>query len=177
VIAATAHFGNWELLGEVLALRGLPLSAVVRPLEGSVNEVIVENRRKAGMHLIPARGSINGALQALRQGHVVAMLVDQVIAAKHGVFVPFFGRPASTSPGMSIAALRSGAPVYVGMGIREGDGIRLVFEGPIPFPEEGTTEERIQRHTAEVTAVIERYVRQYPEQWLWLHRRWKVQPP
>ncbi len=178
VLVATAHFGSWELLGQVMALRGFAISAVVKPLEGSLNAVIVENRERAGVHLIASRGSLGGALKALRQGHAVAMLVDQVIGKKHALFVPFFGRPAATTPALSLAALRSNAPVYVAMGVREGDGLRLVVEGPFPLPpeSEGTTDERLLRHTATVTAALERTIRAHPEQWLWLHRRWKVQP-
>ncbi|MBX5483702.1 MAG: lysophospholipid acyltransferase family protein [Myxococcaceae bacterium] len=176
VLLATAHFGNWELLGELLCRRGLPLHAVVRPLKGALNERIVRSRIAAGMQLIHPRGAYRSTLKALARGGVVAMLVDQVIAEKHGVFVPFFGRPACTNPALSIAARRTGAPVVVAMARREGDGLRLTLEGPFPVPDTGAPDEDVRAHTAQITAVIERHIRQWPEQWMWLHRRWKVQP-
>jgi KDO2-lipid IV(A) lauroyltransferase len=159
VLVATAHIGSWELLGTALAREGLPLHAVVRPLRGALNQRIVRARLDSGLRLIPARGAIRGMLRALAEGGVVCMLIDQVMPLEKGVFVPFFGRPASTSPGLSAAARRTGAPVFVAVSIRHGDSLH------------------IRAHTAEITAALERLIRQHPEQWLWLHRRWKVQPP
>ena len=178
VLVATAHFGSWELLGEVFARRGLPLNAVVRPLKGALNARIVQSRLEAGMKLIPPRGAISGTIQALRRSEVVAILLDQSLPGGRGIAVPFFGRPASTSPALSAAALRTGAPAFVAMAVREPEGeqLRLFLEGPIPLPHGESGAEVVERHTAALTAVIERYVRRYPEQWLWLHRRWKVLP-
>lgn len=176
-LVATAHFGSWELLGEVLARRGVPLSAVVRPLKGGLNAVLMERRTAAGMSLIPPRGAVPQSVKALHQGHLVAMLVDQVLPSKKAVFVPFFGRLAATSPGFAFAALRSGAPLFVGMGAREGARLRLMMEGPIDFPRTGALDEDVRALTAAVTARIEAVIRRYPDQWLWLHRRWKVAPP
>jgi len=98
---------------------------------------------------------------------------------QQAVFVPFFGRPASTTPAMAVAAKRTGAPVFVVMGIRDAGGqkMRLEVEGPVEAPEGLSEEESVTAHTAKVTAVLEQYIRRYPHQWLWLHRRWKVQPP
>jgi KDO2-lipid IV(A) lauroyltransferase len=176
VLVATAHFGSWELLGSVMARRTIPMHAVVRPLAGALNARIIESRLKNGLSLIPPRGAVMGAVKAVRKGGVVVMLMDQVLAAKHGVFVPFFGRMACTNPSLSAAAFRTGAPVFVVMGAREKDRLRLYCEGPFPLPPERSSE-GITEHTATLTAVLERYIRQYPEQWLWMHRRWKVQPP
>lgn len=176
VLVATAHFGSWELFGEVISRRGIKLHAVVRPLRGALNEGIVESRRKSGMGFIPTRGAILGSVKALRRGEMVAMLIDQVLPAERGVFVPFFGRPACTTPALSMAAMRTGAPVFVAMAAREGDHLRMFIEGPIPVPDTGDRRRDLVDHTAKVTAALERYIRRYPDQWLWLHRRWKVQP-
>jgi Kdo2-lipid IVA lauroyltransferase/acyltransferase len=177
VLIATAHYGSWELVGEALAARGMTLNAVVKPLKGALNDQIVRSRLHAGVRLIHARGAISQSVKALRRGEVVVMLIDQSIAAGHGVFVPFFGRLASTSPALSLVAARSGAPVLVGMGTRVGEKIRVSFEGPFELPQVGTRAEGVRAHTAQVTAAIERHIRAHPEQWLWLHRRWKVAPP
>lgn len=176
VLLATAHFGNWELFGEAMARRGVKLAVVVKPLKGALNSKLVEARQRAGVHLILARGALKAAIQAVNEGYTTAMLVDQVIAEKHGVFVPFFGRPASTNPSLSVAAQRTGAPVFVVMAAREGEKLKMYVEGPIPVPSSGDREKDVRDHTAQVTAIIEKYIRRYPDQWLWLHRRWKVQP-
>lgn len=175
-LVATAHFGNWELLGEIMARRGIPINAVVRPLAGALNARIVESRQKSGLKLILQRGALPKMLKALREGEVVAQLIDQVLPAEHGVFVPFFGRPACTTPAVSLAALRTGAPVFVALAAREEGHLRLFIEGPIPLPSTGDRQQDVAQHTALLTGIIERYIRRYPEQWLWLHRRWKVQP-
>lgn len=177
VLVATAHFGSWELLGEVIARRGLALNAVVRPLKGALNAVLMERRVQSGLKLIAPRGAVPETVKALHRGEVVAMLVDQVLTSKRGIFVPFFGRPAATSPGFGWAALRSGAPVFVAMGAREGRKLRLMLEGPIEVPRSGDLDRDVEALTAAVTARIEAVIRRYPDQWLWLHRRWKVQPP
>ncbi|MHB8874717.1 MAG: lysophospholipid acyltransferase family protein [Myxococcaceae bacterium] len=177
VLVASAHFGSWELFAEVMARRGVKLNAVVRPLTGALNARIVEARQKAGVGLILQRGALRGMLAALGRGEVVAQLIDQALPSKSAIFVPFFGRPASTTPALSIAARRSGAPVFVMLAAREGSGVKVFAEGPIEFRDTGDLQRDLAEHTARVTLVIERYIRRYPEQWLWLHRRWKVQPP
>jgi len=176
MLVATGHFGSWELFGEVMARRGVKLNAVVRPLSGALNAKLMESRLKAGLQLIPGRGSISGTVKALGRNEVVAMLVDQVLPERSGVFVPFFGRPACTTPALSLAAIRSGAPVYVAMAAREGDRLRLFIEGPFPVPASGDRKRDVTEHTRRITEALERYIRLYPDQWLWLHRRWKVQP-
>ena len=177
VLVATAHFGNWELLGELLSRKGYPLHAVVRPLRGALNAHVMENRLKSGMKLIAPRGAISQTLKSLHAGAAVAFLMDQGLSSKSALFVPFFGRPAATTPALSIAALRSGAPVLVVMAAREGRRLRVSVEGPF-FPERtGDRDRDLQTHTARVTAAIEAVIRRNPEQWLWLHRRWKYTPP
>jgi len=177
VLVASAHFGSWELFAEVMARRGVKLNAVVRPLEGALNARIVEARQKAGVQLILQRGALKGMVTALRRGEVVAQLMDQALPSRSAVFVPFFGRPASTTPALSTAALRTGAPTFVMLAAREGDRLRVFSEGPIVMADTGDHRRDVLDHTARVTQVIESYIRRYPEQWLWLHRRWKVQPP
>ncbi|WP_375768756.1 lysophospholipid acyltransferase family protein [Archangium gephyra] len=178
-LLVTAHFGNWERAGKMLLRRGIPLNALVRPLKGALNMRIVDNRLAAGAGLIYPKGAIAEAQEAVRLGESVLMLLDQSLPAKAAVFVPFFGRPASTTPAMAVVAERTGAPVFVVMGIRDESGrkLRLEVEGPILPPEGLNGRDAFTAHTAAVTAVLEKYVRRYPDQWLWLHRRWKVQPP
>jgi Kdo2-lipid IVA lauroyltransferase/acyltransferase len=179
VLLVTGHFGNWERMGKMLLRRGLRAKALVRPLKGALNMRIVDNRLKAGGGLIFPKGAIVNILRTLSLGESVLMVLDQALPAKAAVFVPFFGRLAATMPTMAIAARRSGAPVFVVMGVRDESGrkLRLEVEGPIEAPPVEDKEEGLRAHTAAVTAVLERYIRRYPDQWLWLHRRWKVKPP
>lgn len=175
-LLVTAHFGNWELLGEILLNRGIPLNALVRPLKGALNMRIAENRVRAGGGLIYPRGAIQEIVDAIGRGESVFMLLDQGIPTK-GVFVPFFGKLASTTPAMAVASQRSGVSAWVVMGVRDGLRLRVHIEGPIPPPPPQEGKDPITEHTALVTAGLERIIRQYPEQWLWLHRRWKYAPP
>ncbi|WP_326491770.1 lysophospholipid acyltransferase family protein [Myxococcus stipitatus] len=178
-LMVTAHFGNWELLGDMLIRWGIPLDALVRPLKGALNNRIALTRLGAGAGLIYPKGAIQELASAVERGESPYMLLDQAMPAKAAVFVPFFGRLASTTPAMAVTALRTGAPVFVVMGVRNGRpgcSLRLEVEGPILPPAPGECEDPITEHTARVTAALERCIRKYPEQWMWLHRRWKVQP-
>jgi KDO2-lipid IV(A) lauroyltransferase len=177
LLIVTAHFGSWELLGEAVTQQGLPLNAVVRPLKGAFNAEVVAGRVRSGMKLLPERDALRGVLAALHRNEVVTVLLDQAVGGKHALFVPFFGRPAGTTPLVSIAALRSGAPVMVSVGMRVGDGFRLSVEGPFPLPSTGDRARDVWTHTATLTSVLERFIRNHPDNWLWLHRRWKLAPP
>jgi KDO2-lipid IV(A) lauroyltransferase len=177
VLVASAHLGSWELFAEVMARKRIKLSAVVRPLEGAFNARVVDGRTQSGLELILQRGALGNMIKAVRRGRCVVQLIDQSLPAEAGVFVPFFGRPTITTPALSLAALRTKAPVFVAVTVREKDHLRMLFEGPVPVPDTGDRRADITAHTAQLNAILERYVRQYPDQWLWLHRRWKVQPP
>ncbi|WP_141589676.1 lysophospholipid acyltransferase family protein [Myxococcus sp. AB056] len=179
-LLVTAHFGNWELLGDMLIRQGIPLDALVRPLKGALNTRIAENRVRVGAGLIYPRGAIQEIIDAVNRGESPFMLLDQALPAKGAAFVPFFGKLASTTPAMAVAAARTDAPVFVVMGVRNGRGgarFRMEVEGPILPPAPGECADPITEHTARVTAALERCIRKYPDQWMWLHRRWKVQPP
>ncbi len=173
LLVASAHFGSWELFAEVMARRGARLSAVVRPLTGVFNDAVIRSRREAGVELILQRGALRKMLSALKRGRVVAQLIDQALPSPQAVWVPFFGRPASTTPALSMAALHTGVPVYVVTAVRRGEGLVMNIDGPVPVPEAGTKEERIAAHVARLTELLEARIREAPEQWLWLHRRWK----
>lgn len=178
-LLVTAHFGNWELLGDMLIRWGVHIDALVRPLKGALNTRIAENRVRVGAGLIYPRGAIMEISSAVERGESPYMLLDQALPAKSAVFVPFFGRLASTTPACAVAAQRTGAPVFVVMSVRNGKPgarFRLEVEGPILPPAPGECEDSITEHTARITAALERCIRKYPDQWMWLHRRWKVQP-
>jgi KDO2-lipid IV(A) lauroyltransferase len=177
LLIVTAHFASWELVGEAVTRRGIPLNSVVRPLKGAFNAEVVAGRLRSGMKLLPQRNALRGTLGALRRKEAVAVLLDQAVGGKHALFVPFFGRPAATTALVSLAAMHSGAPVLVSVGTRSPEGFRLRVEGPFPVPSTGNRMRDAWTHTATLTSVLERFIRDSPDQWLWLHRRWKVAPP
>jgi len=172
----TGHFGNFELLGASLS-RFNPVDFVVQPLSNpAVGARIERLRRAAGVGTITTHGGIKSVFRALRAGRWVAFLADQD-ARRHGVFVPFFGRLASTPAGPARLSLASGAPLLLGFGHRQPDGRhRLVIEPP-RWPEGGSDEANVRALTAWHVARLEANVRRAPEHWFWLHRRWKTAPP
>lgn len=177
LLIVTAHFTSWELVGEAVTRRGIPLNAVVRPLKGAFNAEVVAARMRAGMKLLPQRNALRATLSALRRNEAVAVLLDQAVGGKHALYVPFFGRPAATTALVSVAAMRSGAPVLVSVATRSANGFRLRVEGPFPVASTGDRIRDAWTHTATLTSVLERFIRDSPDQWLWLHRRWKLAPP
>ena len=177
VLLVSAHLGSWELFAEVMTRRGVLCSAVVRPLSGAFNEWVVRNRQAAGMELILQRGAIFAMRRALGRGRAVVQLIDQALPSKSALWVPFFGRLASTTPAVSVIARQTKAPVYVVLAVREETGLRVFVEGPFPVSSELPRDAAIRAHTAQLSLVLESYIRRYPEQWLWLHRRWKGTPP
>lgn len=127
------------------------------------------------MTVVRRGGATREALRSLRRGRVVALVADQD-ARRSGVFVPFFGRPASTHRGPAVLALRSGAPVFMGTAVRRADGSYRTTIREIPVPEGAELDERADRLTAELASALEAAVREEPGQYLWHHRRWKTRP-
>lgn len=177
VVVASAHLGSWELLAAAGAMRGVPLSLVTRTLHGSANEELVAARARSGLREIPARGALREGVRRLRAGEVVVNLLDQNMMPKRGIFVDFFGVPACTTPAASLMAKRTGAPTILAVALNEPDGrVRLHVEGPFPMPHTGKPADDVRAHTQTLVLAIERQIRAHPDQWLWLHRRWKTRP-
>ncbi|MBK7860078.1 MAG: lysophospholipid acyltransferase family protein [Archangiaceae bacterium] len=178
VLLASAHLGSWELLAEVMARRRIKLSCVVRPLEGAFNAQVVRARQAAGVELILQRGALPKMITAVGKGRCVVQLIDQSVPPQAGgVFVPFFGRAACTTPALAMAAVRTRAPVFFAVATRVEGRLELFFEGPVPVPDTKAPRADAAALTATLTGLVERYVRRFPDQWLWLHRRWKEKPP
>ena len=175
----TAHLGNWEYLTAASRLAGYPLSVVIRPLDSPALDALADAmRRKTGAALIDKRGALRPVLDALRRGGLVGILLDQNAARREGVFVPFFGRAASTSRSLALLALRTGAPVLPIFIRREGPGRhRVVIEPPLARPTVNDPEQAVVELTTRCTQAIEAAIRSAPEQWLWSHDRWRTRPP
>ena len=178
VILATAHIGNWEVMGALCGELGVPFTTVYRPLDNPLlDRWIRETRAAAGQTMVPKQGALRPLLRALRDGGMVVLLVDQD-ARSHGVFAPFFGAPASTIPTPAELALRTGATVVTGGSVRTGPGFRYAawIDAPVEVRDTGNHDADLVDVMTRINARLESAVRRAPEQWLWAHRRWKTKP-
>ena len=169
------HFGDWELMGASFVAYGFPVSFLVGEQSNrAVDNMMNRYREGCGIKIIPMGISMRRVLKTLRSNEFVAMLSDQD-AGRKGVFVDFFGRKASTPFGPAAFSLRTGSPIIVCSIVRERHGRHtVILEKPV-YPEPSGDEQRdIERYTQLYTSIIEKYVRQYPDHWYWLHRRWKT---
>jgi len=177
-IVVTGHFGNWEAGGTGLAVRGIPLDVVAKGQKNPLFDAeLNRNRARMGMTVIERREAPRRVLRSLRAGRVVAIVGDQNVR-RGGVFVDFFGRPASTARGTAVFALRTGCPIFMGFARRE-PGFPLRYRvslDPVEFTPTGDMEEDAIRLTAAHTRYLEDQVRRAPEQYFWQHRRWKTRP-
>jgi KDO2-lipid IV(A) lauroyltransferase len=178
VLLFSGHYGHWELVALMQGHLGLPLALVTRPLDNPLlEERLARLRGLSGNVIIHRRGAVRQIVQTLRRGWGVAIVIDQD-AHQRGVFVPFFGRPASTTPTLAAVALKTGAAVVPVCCLPLPDGsYRVIYEPALRVASTGDHEADVTRLTAACTAIIERWVRRSPEFWLWMHRRWKTPEP
>jgi KDO2-lipid IV(A) lauroyltransferase len=177
VLVVTGHLGNWELGGAYLAARGAPIDAVARQQENPLfDRFVTETRERLGMRVVWDGDAARRTPRALREGRSVAMVVDQGAAGLASTWVPFFGRPAKTPRGPAVFALRLGVPVMFGAAIRQPDGRFALHCERVHYEVTGDRERDIDGIVGAYTAALERWVRRYPEQYFWQHRRWKYQP-
>ncbi len=177
VILLTAHFGDWELSSLVSALIGYPLLVLAREQKmGRVNELLNRLRESKGCKVIRKGFSMKNIVRALKERNVVGILSDQD-AGKNGVFVEFFGRPASCHVGPMEMAKRTDSIIIPNFIIRRrGPYHDIVIEEPVDFRMSPGGEDDVIKALQKFTALLESYIRRYPEQWLWLHKRWKSTP-
>ncbi len=177
VLLLTAHFGNWELLTVFSAMIPFPTSIVYRPLDFSPLDLFFSDlRSRFGSNLIPTRRSAAKILKSLRKGELTALLMDQNVDWYEGVFVDFFGHPACTSKGMALLALKTDAPVVPIFMLRTESGFEVNILPAIEPIKSGDKIKDIETNTAQYNRAIENVVRRYPDQWFWVHQRWKTRP-
>ena len=179
LIVATAHVGNWEIAGHAASIMFAPLNSVARPLDNPLLERYVDSmRRLSGQRILSKDGAVRDMLAVLKSGGAVAILLDQD-ARRHGIFVDFFGRPASTWPTAAALSLKLGSPIVIGFARRLGRSFRyrLIVDSVIHPQPTGDRDADVHALTQQITARIEARIRECPEQWFWVHRRWKTQPP
>lgn len=178
-LLVTGHYGNWEIAAATVASRGLPIAAIVKRMRNPLVDARLEElRRRLGVETIVTGDAPKQVPRVLRAGGVVGIVADQD-ARRTGVFVPFFGRPASTHRGPALFALRLDAPVFACTARRKpGPGVQYVVSGHrVPVRRTGDLEADVTHLTRELAAALEEDVRGAPEQYFWFHRRWKTAPP
>ncbi len=178
-LVVTGHVGNWEIGAAALAARGLPFDVVAKGMANVAFERdLMKARERLGLRVVDVRRAPREVLRSLRAGRLVGLVSDQN-ARESGVFVPFFGRLASTARGPALFALRTGAPIFLGLSLRL-PGRRMRYRvtlRPLPVRPTGDLEADVLSVTAAHTALLEEAVREAPEQYFWQHRRWKTRPP
>jgi len=178
VIMLTGHFGNYELLGATLCRLGLPLVAIMRPLDNPlVNAFLVASRERTGLRLLYKKGASAAAADVLASGGTLCFIADQD-AGRKGLYVDFFGRKASTYKSIGLLAMQQRVPIIVGTATRTGRGFRyrIDVERIIQPSEWENRIDPLLWITQEFTHALENAIRRAPEQYLWVHRRWKHQP-
>ncbi len=177
-IGLVAHTGNWELLAATTSFFiDNEMNVVVKAQKpAALNDWMIKTRSRWGTKIHDRRGSIREILRVLRNGEILAFILDQNAKRNWGVFVDFFGRTACTSDGLSEIAARTGVDTYPVFCRRLPDHNLLVtVRDPIPPPQSRAPEE-VRAHTQACTKAIEDFVRAHPDQWIWMHRRWRTQP-
>jgi Kdo2-lipid IVA lauroyltransferase/acyltransferase len=179
LILVTGHYGNWEIAAAAVASRGVPIGAIVRR-QGNrlVDERLQQMRRNLGVETIYQGQAPGRVPRILRSNGVVGIVGDQD-ARRSGIFVPFFGRPASTHRGPALFALRLGAPVFSCVARRlPGSDVRYSVRGRrVSFTPTGSLDADVRALTAELSERLEEEIRVAPEQYFWFHKRWKTRPP
>jgi Kdo2-lipid IVA lauroyltransferase/acyltransferase len=174
VLFATAHLGNWELSAFAHALLTAPMHIVVRPLDNPLIDTLVARRRTlSGNRLIEKKDYARGILKALAANEAVGILIDQNASLENGVFVDFFGIPACAGTGFAKLAAHTGAAVIPGFALWSEAERKFVLHFYPEVPMGGD----VRENTARIHSVLEGVIREYPDQWLWIHRRWKTRPP
>jgi Kdo2-lipid IVA lauroyltransferase/acyltransferase len=174
VLVATAHLGNWELSAFAHALMTEPMFVMVRSLDNPLVDKLVENRRQlSGNQLLLKKDVALSVVRALKNNAVVGILIDQNTAPEEGVFVDFFGKKACANIAFAKLGARTGASVVPGFAFWERSENKYVLRFYPELEMSGDPE----RDTQKIQAEIERHIRKYPDQWMWIHRRWRTRPP
>jgi len=179
IVIFTAHFGSWELVHHLAGMHGYQLDIIVRPIDNPLIEDFVNGfRTKFGNQTIPKARAARTAIKLLLKKKAVGILTDLNSQPPDGIFVPFFGVPAATTTAAARLAFATESillPVFMVWDEKKEKYVAY-FESWIEVPKTGDDEADIRRITEDVTSLTEKYVRRFPEQWLWIHKRWNTRP-
>ena len=178
VIGVTGHISNFELLAAYVSLRGYKLSAIGRELyDPRLNELLIKNRRKMGVQNIYSTAGVKEVIKVLNSGRMIGVLIDQDTSRVKGIYVDFFGRKARTPVGPVILALKLDVPIVPMAIVQTGEGNYKIFVQEEIKPLTGKSkEENIYYLTQKCTEFLEQVIREYPDQWVWMHKRWLRSP-
>lgn len=176
VFFLTGHFGNWELMSAAISIRFGPGAIVVRPLDFSPLERLINDlRTRYGTEVIPKQRGMRRIIEAIKENKTVGILLDQNVDWYEGVFVDFLGRWACTNSGLAVMALKMDTPVIPAFSVRQKDGrYRIIIGKEVSLIRTGDKRKDVEENTALFTAVTGKYVQEYPDHWFWFHRRWKT---
>ncbi len=177
VLALTAHMGNWELLPSVAPMAGFKADIIYRPMDFlPLDAFFLRLRTRFGAGLIPNTHAMRKILRQLKKGNLVALLMDQNVDWYEGVFVEFFNHRACTNKGFALMALKTRAPVVPTFMVRDGNRYIIEFCAEIELVQTGDRTHDIEANTLRYNQAIEAMIRCYPDQWFWVHQRWKTRP-
>lgn len=178
VLVLTGHMGNWELMSLSAKMLGYSMSAIYRPMDFKPLDLFFINLRgRYGTTLYPKKNAMRPILRGLKKRELIGILLDQNTKVQSGVFVNFFNRKACTNKGLALIALRTDTPVVPLFLLRESDGFRVEIGPEVPVIRTGDKEKDIESTTRQYNRVLEDVLRRYPDQWFWVHNRWKTKNP
>ncbi len=177
LILMSGHFGNFEWLGQYMGLKGYKVSGIAKKQHNTrVNDLIIQNRTQFGVGVIYTNTATKDGVAALSRNEIIALVADQNARSK-GVFVDFLGQPSSTAVGPAVIQMRSGSPMYLIISVRKEYGrFEVFFERIYEEPGKEPNDADILNITQLHTSALEKWIQQYPEQWFWMHKRWKTKP-
>ncbi|MBD3809944.1 MAG: lipid A biosynthesis acyltransferase [Sulfuricurvum sp.] len=177
VVLMTAHYGNWELLSLAIAAKYGPLSVVGRPLDSTImNTILKSNREQYNIEMLDKKGALKGMISAIRKGRLLGLLVDQNTAEKEGILIDFFGKKARHTPSVAILARKLNA-IVIPVFISTKDHIThtITYYPPLPIQHSEDIDADIFAHVQSQAVITEQVIRAKPDEWFWLHQRWKNQ--
>ena len=178
-ICITAHFGNWEIIGQMSGLKNRPLSSIATPVKNeTVNKHFIRAREATGQKIIPREGALRKLIKVLRDGGKTAFLSDQnTTEAEGGIWINCFGLPAQVTAAPAALSGRTKTEILIGFCIPQPGGHYRVYAAETFPPPETVNEETVRTLTEQINAVTEREIRKHPECWLWMYKRWKIKKP
>ena len=176
ILLLLSHFGNWELMGLMSKVLGTSIAVVARPMKKNkrVNRLVEEIRTGTGLEVIPTEKASRKVIRVLSQNRMVGILIDQRAKRSEGVSIDFFGKKAPSTPALAILAMRTGAPVLPVFMVRNGNRRHhLLIQKPLQMANTGNIKKDVESNTQLMNQTLESMIRQYPDQWFWVHRRWE----
>jgi KDO2-lipid IV(A) lauroyltransferase len=176
ILLLLSHFGNWELMGLMSKVLENPIAVIARPIKKNrwVDQLVAEVRTGTGLEVISTDKASRKVIRTLSQNRLVGILIDQRAKRSEGVWVDFFGKKAPSTPALAVLAMRTGAPILPVFMIRNGYGKhRLIIQEPLQLVDTGDVKRDVEDNTQLLHHTLESMIRQYPDQWFWVHRRWE----